>query len=337
MTDILFTRDEEIKDVSMSRPHVVILGAGASLAAFPTGDANGDPLPLMGNLADTLGLSDDLKSVGLGHLCHDFEEAYNEVCNRPSLVQLRKQIEERAVLYFRFLRMPETPTLYDYLVLSLREKDVIATFNWDPFLWQACTRNHKAAKPPRVFFLHGCATIGFCEKDKRQGMLYLRCPVCHEPFQPTRILFPIKQKDYVSDPYISSQWSSLKGALQNAFLFTVFGYGAPATDVAAVDLMGDAWGPSSSRSLEQIELIDIADEATLRQRWQRFIHSHHVETKASFYGSLLSTHPRRTCEALWRSLMEGKFREGNPIPRFDTLDELHSWLRPLLESEIAAT
>jgi cyclic nucleotide-binding protein len=32
------------------------------------------------------------------------------------------------------VRHPELLTLYDHLVLSLRPKDVIATFNWDPFL-----------------------------------------------------------------------------------------------------------------------------------------------------------------------------------------------------------
>ena len=39
--------EDEIKDVKFGRPHVVILGAGASLAAFPNGDANGIRLPLM--------------------------------------------------------------------------------------------------------------------------------------------------------------------------------------------------------------------------------------------------------------------------------------------------
>ena len=32
------TVSSEIQDTKMQRPHVVILGAGASLAAFPNGD-----------------------------------------------------------------------------------------------------------------------------------------------------------------------------------------------------------------------------------------------------------------------------------------------------------
>jgi hypothetical protein len=38
-------------------PHVVLLGAGASLAAFPNGDANGNKLPLMNDLIATVGIS----------------------------------------------------------------------------------------------------------------------------------------------------------------------------------------------------------------------------------------------------------------------------------------
>src|SRR5437016_2179224 len=36
-------------------PHVVILGAGASNAAFPDGDKNGKPLPLLDDLANVVG------------------------------------------------------------------------------------------------------------------------------------------------------------------------------------------------------------------------------------------------------------------------------------------
>jgi hypothetical protein len=48
--------EDEIGQVMMFRPHVVILGAGASRAAFPEGDADGKVLPLMADLIDALGL-----------------------------------------------------------------------------------------------------------------------------------------------------------------------------------------------------------------------------------------------------------------------------------------
>ncbi|MDT8452640.1 MAG: hypothetical protein RQ936_07855, partial [Gammaproteobacteria bacterium] len=48
--------EEEIKQVEVGKPHVVILGAGASYAAFPNGDARGNKLPLMNNFVETLGI-----------------------------------------------------------------------------------------------------------------------------------------------------------------------------------------------------------------------------------------------------------------------------------------
>ena len=56
---------EEIDEVSMFRPHVVVLGAGASRAACPAGDSNGKLLPLMADFVDVLGLAPLIQSWGL--------------------------------------------------------------------------------------------------------------------------------------------------------------------------------------------------------------------------------------------------------------------------------
>src|SRR5579859_4661418 len=45
-------------------PHVVILGAGASRAAFPDGDAKKRRLPLMADLIECLGLRDSIRAAG---------------------------------------------------------------------------------------------------------------------------------------------------------------------------------------------------------------------------------------------------------------------------------
>jgi hypothetical protein len=45
----------------MTRPHVVILGAGASRAGFPRGDRDGKLLPVMGDLAEIVGLNELLR------------------------------------------------------------------------------------------------------------------------------------------------------------------------------------------------------------------------------------------------------------------------------------
>jgi hypothetical protein len=55
----------------------------------------------------------------------------------------------------KICKLPNEPTIYDHLVLSLRPKDLIATFNWDPFLYQAFVRNGHVGDMPYLAFLHG--------------------------------------------------------------------------------------------------------------------------------------------------------------------------------------
>jgi hypothetical protein len=49
------------------RPHVVILGAGASLQAFPDGDRKGQRLPLMYELVEVVGLRSVSEQQGIGY------------------------------------------------------------------------------------------------------------------------------------------------------------------------------------------------------------------------------------------------------------------------------
>ncbi len=55
------TKSEEIGQVNVSRPHIVILGAGASRATCLSGDANGKQLPVMEDLVEVVGLQDLLE------------------------------------------------------------------------------------------------------------------------------------------------------------------------------------------------------------------------------------------------------------------------------------
>jgi hypothetical protein len=182
------------------------------------------------------------------------------------------------------MRMPDAVTVYDRLVLSLRPKDVIATFNWDPFLFEAC-RHHRHTPMPRMIFLHGSVAVGYCTTDRRKGPNGSPCPVCGQPFEASCLLYPIGQKDYASDPFIAAEWTGLRGALASAFAITIFGYGAPASDVEAVALMKEAWGDTEKRELEQTEIIDIRSEDDLTQTWDPFIHTHHYDVHAGFSDS----------------------------------------------------
>ena len=53
----VFTVQEEIANPKSERRYVVILGAGASRAAFPIGDRNGQKLPVIKDFVGVVGLT----------------------------------------------------------------------------------------------------------------------------------------------------------------------------------------------------------------------------------------------------------------------------------------
>lgn len=330
------SKDDEISQIKMHRPHVVILGAGASIASFLKGDKNGNKLPSMLNFVEVLGLSPLLDKAGIEHKGKNFEDIYDQIYKDASLSSLRQELEDAVYDYFKSLEISEHPTIYDHLVLSLRGKDVIATFNWDPFLVQAYRRNGmkgRGFKLPRLQFLHGNVMIGYCHRDKVTGAIGAACSHCGQRFVPSKLLYPISQKNYHLDPFIAEQWSDLDKQMQAAFMITVFGYGAPKSDVSAIDLMKAAWGDKYSRNLEQTEIIDIRTEEDLRAIWEPFIHTHHYEIHDIFYDSWIANHPRRTGEAYINQYIDALFIDDNPIPRNLDFPELWDWFDNLREAE----
>ena len=149
---------EEIAQIQMEKPQVVILGAGASCAAFSEGDKNGRKLPVMDNFVEVLGLGDILSRVNIKFGSNNFEDIYDKLYQSEEFDGVRKELEKVVYDYFVRMEIPDEPTIYDHLLLSLRGKDVVATFNWDPLLVQAYRRNCKKADLPRLLFLHGNAT-----------------------------------------------------------------------------------------------------------------------------------------------------------------------------------
>lgn len=206
--------ERELRDVSMGRPHLIVLGAGASRAACPDGDRNRRPLPVMLDLVDIIGLGPMLDRAGVSHRARDFEIVYQDVCAGSWDSGLRRELEQAVRDYFAAMRLPDHPTLYDHLVLSLRSKDVIATFNWDPLLVEACQRNRHVAAHPHVLFLHGNVAIGICSSCRVKGRSDGRCPRCGKNLEPSKLLYPVQAKDYEADPHISGEWETLRHATE---------------------------------------------------------------------------------------------------------------------------
>jgi len=318
-----------------NRPHVVILGAGASVAAIPNGDANGKKISVMNDFFQKTNTEYLLDGIALKTKSRNLEDIYSEIYERPELKDTCLKLEKAIYDYFSDLQIPEEPTIYDFLILSLRKKDIIATFNWDPLLLQAYQRVSRITNDlPDLSFLHGNVLVGICEEHKMGGYIYNRCSYCGKPLKPIKLLYPIKKKNYNSDLYLRDSWNVLKQYLKYAYVITLFGYGAPPSDVEAISMLKEAWGDTEKRNLEQTEIIDIKSEDELAETWKPFIYSHHYEIHNSFFDSALASFPRRTCECLFDNLMNCKFLDGeNGFKSGMNWNDIKVFLRPILEDE----
>ena len=283
------------------RPHVVLLGAGASRAAIPNGDRFSKPIPLMDDLVEILDLRPVFDQVG--PIENDnFESVYSKLAADPRYEEITGEIERRVADYFSSLELPEEATIYDKLLLSLRPGDAVFTFNWDPFLFDAYARNFGEVELPEIFFLHGNVRIGRCPRHKEQwGRRHTLCPTCGEVFKKVPLLYPVENKEYSNDPC----WDTAKFFFREALVLTIFGYSAPSSDVAAVELLKSAWMERSRREMEHVEIIDIALEADLYERWKAFTPTGHFHARQDFNDSWIARWPRRSREAVFVPMSQG--------------------------------
>ena len=333
------TREEGIREVFGGPSHVVILGAGASIASdLDNPEPSGKKLPSMDNLIDLVGLADIVTAAVPGGEHENFEALYSRIYTENPHSPVLAEVEKRIYSFFSSLTLPPTPTIYDYLLLALRPKDLIATFNWDPFLYQAFSRNRKIADMPQLAFLHGSVSVAYSSETGEGVPAIWASEAASGKYLPTRLMYPVTKKDYNKDKFIAGEWHRLKGWMERAQRVTIFGYGAPDTDVEAMELISAAWGDSSTRRQEQIELIDIQNPDVLRQRWGKLIFEGHDDICSDYFGSILALFPRRTGESFIQQFQPSTeaeaFQENNPVPnRFDTLTEMWQWHRPLIEAE----
>lgn len=314
-------------------PHLVLLGAGASLASFPNGDRNGIKLPLMNSLVDKL----DLYKYIPKHyekLTDDFEKLYSKLSNDSSLLKTKKIIDKKVYEYFYDMEIPDKPTLYDYLILSLRKKDLIATFNWDPLLLKTMRRHSSIENLPNVVFLHGNVAVGICENCNIKGYKYNTiCHHCREPYSEMKLLYPVENKNYSEDKSISEEWNILSEYFKISLYVTIFGYSAPISDIDAKKLMLDASMENKSREFYELELIDIKTEEEVEETWNDFIYSHHYSIIDNFKKSYLWYHPRRSTDAFFDAYLMNNPWEENPFPEFNDIYEMHQWIEPMLREE----
>ena len=151
--------------------------------------------------------------------------------------------------------------------------------------------------------------------------------------QHTPLLYPVEDKDYTSDPFISEQWRMTTDYLTDAYYVTVYGYSAPTTDVEAKALFLKAWQDNPTRELAQISIVDIRESEEVKASWSDFIVRTHYGVSRDFSNNLIMRHPRRSCEAFAFATLQGSPWREDPFPTQCSLDDLQNWIEPLIEEE----
>ena len=327
---------EDINNFILSRPHVFILGAGASKAAIPNGDRNGMDSPLMDGFIEKAGLNHIVSYIPLKTKSNNLEDIYSELYASGKYKQELKELEKGICGYFRKLLIPYAPTIYDYLLLSLRSKDFIFSFNWDDLIVQAYLRVSTITKNlPKLYFLHGNVAMGYC--DCCPNLYHIAdkfCPKCHRKLKQQSILYPITNKNYEKDKSISNAWDDFLIVLQSCSILTIFGYGAPPSDSAAIEKMSQAFS-KEFRKLDKIEIIDLKDEQELIDNWAPFLEpaNYHVKCYKDFFDSIISEFPRRTVEGYCKRNNNWFGPSTIRLKPNLTFEELEELIMPMLQEE----
>jgi len=294
----------------------------------------------MSDFIDVVGLRSLLEEQApdlLDSECGDnFELIYSALSEDPKHSKLCRVLEQQVRLYFAEMRLPATATIYDRLVLALRPEDSIFTFNWDPFLFDAIERNRAVLPPPRVHYLHGCVRVAKCATHASQvGNEDTRCLLCDQKLEGVPLLYPVKRKDYATDPFIAAEWAAASAAFANSMILTIFGYGAPLSDEEAKMRLKTAWIALSNRKLEHVEVIDRpnADLDTLQERWRVFSPTQHFQFIDSFVSSHIARWPRRASESWYYPMSKGLPCFDFPLPEANDLRVVQDYCRHLAEFE----
>ena len=317
-----------------NKPHVVILGAGASKAAFPDGDRNGRLVPIMQELPSILGrdwhnLLEDAKPPSDG-----FEGQFAWLRRHSTYTDRLQDIEGILFDYFATLALPDVPTIYDYLLLGLQQKDMVATFNWDPFLMLAHRRNRgiPGLSLPDIRFLHGCVIYASCVTHTTVlGSPGEYCPTCKRELTASKLVLPVEDKEYGRDPLIANDWHVTSTRLKSAFHLTIFGYSGPKTDHNAKRLLHDGWSPPPE--IAHVEIIDVVSETVLYDNWDDFLPFGHLMTPEDFFDSTIAKWPRRTAEYKLAASLYGTPSEPMGPYLTDSLAELQEYHAEIARAE----
>lgn len=310
----------------MEFKHLVILGAGSTIATIPNGDKNGEFGYTLANLLnDKCFTSFVKKAQAKGFLTSDVEDLCNQLCKEDK--PLYDEFETLVRKKYASLELPEEFTILDRLVLSLTPNDAIVSFNWDDLLIQAYQRMSEFVPEkmlPILAFPHGNAQAVYNNKHYTSKRIVTGANWIDSPLN-----MPVDEVDYKSDIFIGSQWNILDFFMRNAQMITFFGYSGPSSDELDLQHLDELF--AKNKICDKIEIIDkdLDTAMEVAKRLVRFkMQSNWLYPCADFWHSTIAKHPRRTL-----SVLDNWNYSVKTAAKAKTLAEFMGQVGPLIEEE----
>lgn len=310
----------------MGFKHLVILGAGSTIATIPNGDKNGEFSYTLANLLnDKCFTSFVKKAQAKGFLTSDVEDLCNQLCKEDK--PLYDEFETLVRKKYASLELPEEFTILDRLVLSLTPNDAIVSFNWDDLLIQAYQRMSEFVPEkmlPILAFPHGNAQAVYNNKHYTSKRIVTGANWIDSPLN-----MPVDEVDYKSDIFISSQWNILDFFMRNAQMVTFFGYRGPDSDEQDLQHLDELF--ARNEICDKVEIIDkdLDTAMEVAKRLVRFkMQSNWLYPCADFWHSTIAKYPRRTL-----SVLDNWNYSAKTAAKAKTLAEFMGQVGPLIDEE----
>lgn len=310
----------------MGFKHLVILGAGSTIATIPKGDKNGEFSYTLDNLLNDKCFASFVEKVqALDYQIDDVEALCNQLYkeNRPLYDEFESLVRKK----YASLELPDGFTILDRLVLSLTPNDAIISFNWDDLVIQAYQRMSEYVPEemlPILAFPHGNAQAVYDNKHYTSKRIVTSTSLFDSPLN-----MPVDEIDYKSDVFINSQWHILDFFMRNAQMVTFFGYRGPDLDEQDLKHLDELF--AKNEICDKIEIIDKDQESAVEvaKRLERFkMQPNWLYPCADFWHSTIAKYPRRTLSVLdnWNYSVRTSAKE-------ESLAEFLKHIGPLIEEE----
>lgn len=312
----------------MGFKHLVILGAGSTIATIPQGDKNGEKSYTLANLLSDPSLKSFVQKVQDKNYCTDDVE---KLCNQlyKNDRNLYNEFETLIRKKYGSLELPMRFTILDRLVLSLTPNDAIISFNWDDLIIQAYQRMSYFVPDkmlPILAFPHGNAQAVYSKTHYTSRRVITN----DRNWLDSPLNMPVDEVDYKSNLFIKSQWRILDFYIRNAKIITFFGYRGPKSDEQ--DLLHLDENFAKNKICDKIEIIDkdLREAQIVAKNLERFkMQQNWVYKCADFWHSSIAKYPRRTLRSLennWNYTPKTSAKE-------ETLLEFMGHVGPLIEKE----